>query len=104
MVKKGDVIPKIASDILMKLEINPFTIELEPVAAYDASNGKVYSGMKIEKEETVAKLKEAFSSAFQFAITLGYPTSETIGQILINAEREAIAMNNLTTTHTTEGQ
>jgi len=104
LVKKGEVISKIASDILMKLEITPFTIELEPVAAYDASNGKVYSGLKIEKEETVARLKETFSSAFQFAIKIGYPTSETIGQILINAEREAIAMNSLTNTHTMEGQ
>lgn len=104
LVKKGDVITKPASDILMKLEITPFTIELEPVAAYDASSGKVYCGLKIDKQATLAKLKEAFSSAFQFAIKIGYPNSETIGQILINAEREAIAMNSLTTTHTTEGQ
>ena len=104
LVKKGDVIPKTASDILMKLEITPFTIELEPLAAYDANSGKVYSGLKIDKEGTLARLKEAFSSAFQFAIKIGYPNSDTIGQILINAEREAIAMNSLTTTHTTEGQ
>jgi len=104
LVKKGEKIPKTASDILMKLEITPFTIELEPVAAYDASSGKVYNGLKIDKAGALAKLKESFSSAFQFAIKIGYPTQDTISQILVNAEREAIAMNNLTTTHTTEGQ
>jgi len=104
IVKKGEVIPKTASDILMKLEIIPFTIELEPMAAYDANTKKVYSGMKIDKVAALSKLTEGYMSAFQFAVNLGYPTSETITLILENAEREAIAMNSLITTHTTEGQ
>jgi len=103
IVKQGDVIPKAVSDILMKLEITPFTVELEPLAAYDSKSQKVYSGLKIDKEGTVAKLKEAFSAAYHFAVNLGYPTKDTIFQILVNAQRGAMEISKLTT-HTTEGQ
>ncbi len=103
LVKPGDVIPKPVSDILMKLEIMPFTVELEPLAAYDARTHNVYTGMKIDREGTLAKLKETFSCALQFAVKLEYPSADTIMQIITNAQREAIAMDSLNT-HTTEGQ
>jgi len=104
LVKQGEVIPNPVSNILMKLELMPFTAELEPLAAFDAKTGTVYTNLKIDKEGTLAQFKEAFSSAFQFAIRLGYPTLETISRILINAEREALAMEKLTHAQTTEGQ
>ncbi len=95
LLKKGEKISRAVADILMKLEISPFKVELEPLAAYDSSSKKIYNNIKIDKEETLAKLKELFSSALQFAINIGYPTKESINQILINAEKEAIALNNL---------
>ena len=95
LVKQGDVIPKAASDVLMKLEMTPFTVELEPLAAYDSKSQKVYTGLRIDKEGTVAKLKEAFLTAYHLAVNIGYPNRETIMQILINAQRQAIAISKL---------
>lgn len=108
LVKQGEVIPKPVASILMKLEIMPFSVELEPLAAYDSKSKKIYTNIKIDKEGTLSKLKEAFSTSLQFAIRMAYPAFETISQIIANAEREAIALNNLTQTspnaQTTEGK
>jgi large subunit ribosomal protein L10 len=104
LVKEGEIIPNAVASVLMKLEMLPFMVELVPVAAYNSNENKVYSNLKIDKEGALAKLKEAFATSLQLAIKLEYPTTETISQIIQNAEREAIAMNNITTSHTTEGQ
>jgi len=95
LVKKGEKISKSCADILMKLEILPFKSGLEPIAAYDSKNNKVYTNINIDKEGTLAKLKEAFSTALRFAIDIGYPAKEVISNIIEKAEREAIALQNL---------
>ena len=105
LVKEGEIIPNPVASILMKLEMLPFSVELVPVAAYDSKENKIYSNLRIDKEGTLAKLKEAFATSLQFAIRMGYPSVETISQILQNAEREAIAINNMTSNaQTTEAK
>jgi len=97
IVKAGQNISKNAADVLMKLDIMPFTIGLDIKAAYDNKDKKVYSNIKIDREGFKNSLLGAFASARQFAINLGYATKETITLILARAQREALALEKLTT-------
>jgi len=96
VVKKGAAIPKPVADVLQKLDIKPFTIEMHSLAAYDSEDNLIYTNIIIDREGFLAKLKESYSSAYNFAINLGYATKETIMQLLERAEREAIALEKLT--------
>lgn len=83
IVKKGDKINQKLASIMAKLEIIPFEIGIEPIAAY--MNGKVYNNIKIDKEKTIQNLEYAFSRALPFAIELSYFNTETIDFILAKA-------------------
>lgn len=79
-VKKGEAISSQKVSILAKLDITPFEIGLEPVAAL--SEGKVYVGMKIDKKGTLADLLEKYSRSLAFAVSLSFPTRETLSFVL----------------------
>jgi large subunit ribosomal protein L10 len=96
LVKKGNAIPKTAADVLQKLEIKPFRIEISVLAAYDSNDKKIYTNIIVDKEGFLNKLKGAFSSSYNFAVNLGYACKDTISQILERAEREALALQSLT--------
>lgn len=74
-----EITTNIAS-IMAKLNIVPFEVGIDPVAAY--MEGKVYSGIKINKKETIAKLEEAYGRSLPFAVELGYVTEATLDLIL----------------------
>ncbi|MEM2956066.1 MAG: 50S ribosomal protein L10 [Candidatus Pacearchaeota archaeon] len=95
LVKKGEVISKNVADVLQKLEIMPFTIEISVLAAYDSNDNKIYTNIIIDKEGFLNKLKECYFSAFNFAVNIGYASKETINTILEKAEREALTIQNL---------
>ncbi len=92
LCKKGEKISAERVAILAKLNIVPFKIGLEPVAAY--SNGKVYTGIKINKEEFMKDFKNQYARSFAFAVNLAFPTKETLPLILgkAAAHEKAIAM------------
>jgi len=96
LVKKGDVIPKSAADVMQKLEIMPFTIEISVKAAYDSTDKIIYTNIVVDREGFTKKLKGAYSSAYNFAVNLGYACKDTIKQLIERAEREALAMQKLT--------
>lgn len=73
---KGEIIDEKKASILAKLNIVPFSIGIEPVAAY--MEGKVYVDIKIDKEETLNDLEEKFGRALSFAVEIGYVTSDTL--------------------------
>ena len=95
LVKQGNVIPKAAADVLQKLEVMPFTIEIGILAAYDSNDKKIYTNIVIDREGFLQKLKGTYSSAFNLAVNMGYACKETIAKLLERAEREAIALQNL---------
>ena len=76
----GEVISDAKASILAKLNIIPFKIGLEPVAAY--TGGKVYSNIKIDKEAVINNLTERFGRSLAFAVEISYLTNETIDFIL----------------------
>ena len=92
IAKKGEKISPGAADIMSKLDIKPFTIGFVPLAAFDSKEGKLYLNIKIDREETLQKLKQAFSKALPFAIEIEYICKDTIGFLLQKAERNAKAL------------
>ena len=95
LVKKGEVIPKTASDVLQKLEMMPFTKEIAVLAAYDSNDKIIYTNIIIDREGFLNRLKTSYSSAYNFAVNLGYACKETIAKLLERAEREALALEKL---------
>jgi len=89
IVKKGEKISEKASDVMSKLNIKPFSIGFIPVAGFDSRENKFYSEIKINREETLANLKDAFARAIPFAISVGYICGDTVKLLLQKAEREA---------------
>ncbi len=92
LCKKGEPISPERAAILAKLNIIPFKIGIEPIAAY--SNGKVYANIKINREEFLKDLMNQYARSFAFAVNLSFPTKETLPLILgkAAAHEKAIAM------------
>jgi large subunit ribosomal protein L10 len=92
ITKKGDKISEKACDIMSKLGIKPFLIGFIPVVALDKTEGKIYTEIKIDRKETLEKLKSAYGRALPFAVNIAYTTPETIGFILGKAGMHAKAL------------
>jgi len=91
--KQGEPISPERAAILAKLNIVPFKIGIEPVAAY--SDGKVYSGIKVDKEETLGTLKQMYGKALAFAVSLPFVTKESLSFILGKAASHENALKSL---------
>ncbi len=90
--KKGTVIsPKLAS-LLSKLNIKPIKAGISIVVAYQ--NGQLYPAdlVAIDLEKFEEGIKEAFVMAMSLAVSIGYITPETAGQIISKAYRDALAL------------
>lgn len=98
IVKKGGKISAGAADIMNKLNIKPFSISLVPIAAFDITEKKLYSDIKIDREGTLNELKSAFSKALAFAVEIEYITGETVKFLIAKAGREEKALENLANT------
>jgi large subunit ribosomal protein L10 len=95
VVKAGEKVTGNAASILQKLGIKPFMIGITPEAFYDKKSGKVYVGVKIDKKKALEDLLIANSKALGFAISLAYPSKQTIGLLLAKANSQANALNKL---------
>lgn len=83
IVKAGEVIDENKAAILAKLDITPFEIGLEPIAA--CMEGKVYADIKIDKEEMLENLLYVYGRALPFAVEVGYVNDITIDFMLAKA-------------------
>lgn len=93
LCKKGEPISPEKASVLAKLNIIPFKIGIEPIAAY--MEGKVYSGIKVDKEETTTALKQMYGKAIAFAVSLPFVTKESLLFILGRAASHEIALAGL---------
>ena len=82
VVNKGEKISEGAASVMNKLEIKPFSVGFEPLAAFDTKENKLYSEIKIDKEETLEQLKELFARALAFAVEVNYTSSDTIKYLI----------------------
>lgn len=78
IVKKGQKITQAASDVMSKLDIKPFTVGFEPIAAFDNQESQLYLNIKIDKKKTLEDIKFAFGKALPFAVEIGYVSEDTI--------------------------
>jgi large subunit ribosomal protein L10 len=95
IVKKGGAVNEAAAGLMSKLDIKPFSIGFEPVAAYDNQEKKVYAGIRINREETLEDLKRSHSKALGFAVNIAYVCRETLKFILGKAAGQEKAILNL---------
>ena len=82
IAKQGENISSGAADVMNKLDIKPFSVGFVPLAAFDSKEGKLYTEINIDKEQTVEELKQAFGRALPFAVEIGYATNETISFLI----------------------
>lgn len=104
IVKKGQKITSGAADIMNKLGIKPFEISLVPVASFDAEAGKVYLGIKIDREATLKQLREEYARILGFAVGIGFVSKETIKLLIAKAGRQETAMKNIINKNKEAGQ
>lgn len=93
IAKEGDEITEALASIMAKLDIIPFEVGVEPVAAY--MNGKVYVDIKIDKVGTLNELEESFGRAVAFSVELGIMNDSSIDFIIGKAGVEGNAIDAL---------
>lgn len=99
-IKIGETITEQKAGILSKLNITPFKIGLEPVAAY--LNGKVYGDIKIDKNKSLDELKNNFARAIALAVSIAYVHADTLQFILGRAASHEKLISQLIKTESTE--
>ena len=95
VAKKGEKISSGVADIMNKLDIKPFSVGFIPLVGYDSNEKKLYSDIKIDREETLKELKTAFGKALPFAVQIGYICGDTIRFMIQKAGRHEMAIEKL---------
>ena len=86
ILQEGKTVTEAVASIMAKLDIIPFEVGLEPIAAFDGDDKKVYANIVIDKEAVTAELEYAFGRAIPFAVEINYPCAETLDSILGKAK------------------
>lgn len=84
IAKKGAIITDAVASIMAKLDIIPFEVGIEPVAAF--MDGQVYGDIKIDSDALVSEMLSMYGRALPFAVELGYVTTETLDFMLGKAK------------------
>ncbi|MBI2448989.1 50S ribosomal protein L10 [Candidatus Pacearchaeota archaeon] len=92
IAKKGEEINGKAASIMMKLGIKPIFIGLEPLAAYSRKDNVLYKDIKVDRAETLSELREIYSKALAFAVSISYACRETISYLLFKAYRNEMVL------------
>jgi len=95
IVKEGEKISQVAAEMMNKLGIRPFFVGFVPLAAFDASEKKIYVNINIDKEGIVNELKDSFSKALGFSVNISYSSNDTIKFLIHKAGMQEKAMKKL---------
>jgi large subunit ribosomal protein L10 len=93
VVKKGEAINERLASILSKLGIKPVESGLALTAAFDEGLIVNQQQLKLDLEGTRHDIENAYSESFALSLSIGYPTEETIVELLQIAHREAYALS-----------
>ena len=93
IASEGDNISGELASLLQKLNIQPFTVGLEPKAVFDVTEEKIYTELKIDPEGYTEELKQASGKALGFARKIVYYCKDTIGYFLAKANSEGEKLN-----------
>jgi len=97
IVKEGAEIGEKHASIMAKLNIIPFEVGVDPIAAFDNDEKKVYVDIRIDKVGTLAELIESYSRGLAFAVEMGIVNSGSLDFILNKAGVHEIVINDLVT-------
>lgn len=97
VVKKGEPIKEHVASLLQKLQVQPFSVGLNPVAIYDIEHKKLYTHIKIDSDGYTASLKMLAGKSLGFAQRIGFYCKETVTYFLGKAQREASRITQLNT-------
>ena len=95
IVKEGKEISEAVASIMAKLDIVPFEVGVEPVAAFDGDVKRVYVGIKIDKDLALSELLDCYGRGIAFAVLVGVVNSESLDFILSRAGVEGIVIEGL---------
>ena len=95
IVKEGAEISEAAASIMAKLDIIPFEVGVEPIAAFDGDEKKVYVGIKIDKIAALGELVGDYSRGLAFAVELGIVNTDSLDFILNKAGVEGMVIDGL---------
>jgi len=92
VVRKGEVINERVAGVLSKLGIKSVELGLSMRAVLD--NGLIILGdqLIIDVDATRKSLMQSNSAAFALALSIAYPTKETIAMLLQSAHQKAVAL------------
>ncbi len=93
IVKQGDKITDKVASIMAKLNIIPFEVGIEPVAAY--MDKIVYANIKIDTKSMIEELEYCYSRALPFAVEINYANNLTIDFIIAKAALHEKALSNI---------
>jgi large subunit ribosomal protein L10 len=93
VVRKGEVINERLASVLSKLAIKAVEAGLSMRVVYDEGLMVMENQLHIDVAGTLNALKANQSAAFQLAMGIAYPTSETIGPILQLAQQHAKSLS-----------
>lgn len=97
ILQEGKTITEAVASIMAKLDIIPFEVGIEPVAAFDGDDKKVYANIKIDKAAMIEALENDFARALPFAVEIAYPNDSTIDFILARAKAHEDTVNRIVT-------
>jgi len=85
IVKEGKEISEAVASIMTKLDIIPFEVGVEPIAAFDGETKRIYADIKIDKEAMIESIMNDYGRALPFAVEIGYVNDTTLDFILARA-------------------
>lgn len=97
IVQKGKKISQGAADVMAKLNIKPFKVGFIPLCAFDTQEKLFYEEIKINQEETIAKIRYVAGKALPFAVSIGYISKDTIKVMIRKAQSQANRINRIMT-------
>jgi len=95
IVKEGSKISEAHASIMAKLDIIPFEVGVEPVAAFDGDEKKVYVDIVIDKDLALSELEDCYSRGIAFAVEVGIMNSDTVEMIIAMAGIEGLVVDGI---------
>jgi large subunit ribosomal protein L10 len=93
VVRRGEVINERLAGVLSKLGIKAVESGLSMRVVFDEGLMVLENQLHIDVEGTLNSLKQNQSAAFGLAMSIGYPSADTIGPLLQLAQQRAIALS-----------
>jgi len=92
LVHKNEKISEIAASILSKLEMLPFEVGLDIIAAFSSKENKLFENIIIDKKATFMAIKSAIAMAKALATKIEYFCVETMPVLLAKAAAHEAAL------------